>query len=74
MQHKSKANETFGTYTYNICVKHMQHLDKTLAVLKILTATFKNETAETFGTYPCNMCETYATSRLQHTFKTDETL
>jgi hypothetical protein len=26
-----KAVETFGTYTYNICVKHMQYPDKTLA-------------------------------------------
>jgi hypothetical protein len=30
MQNKSEADETFRTYTYNICVKHMQHLDKHL--------------------------------------------
>jgi hypothetical protein len=31
MQHKSEADETFGTYTCNMYVKHMQRRDKTLA-------------------------------------------
>jgi hypothetical protein len=31
MQHTFETNEIFETYAYNMCVKHMQHLDKTLA-------------------------------------------
>jgi hypothetical protein len=31
MQHKSKIDETFEIYTYNIFAKYMEHLDKTLA-------------------------------------------
>jgi hypothetical protein len=33
----SEANETFGTYTYNMCVKHMQYPDKMLATWNIKT-------------------------------------
>jgi hypothetical protein len=31
MQHMFDTAKTFGTYIYNICVKRMQHLDKTHA-------------------------------------------
>jgi hypothetical protein len=31
LQHTSETDETFGTNVCNICVKHIQHPDKTLA-------------------------------------------
>jgi hypothetical protein len=42
MQHTFEANETFETYTWNMCVKHIQHLDKTLPTcnMKTLPATY----------------------------------
>jgi hypothetical protein len=41
MQHTSEADEIFGTYTCNMCVKHIKHPDKTLATcnMKTLIAT-----------------------------------
>jgi hypothetical protein len=39
MQHIFETDETFRTYAYNICVKHMQHPDKQLQHEKTLTAT-----------------------------------
>jgi hypothetical protein len=35
----SEADKTFGTYTHNMCVKHMQHADKTLATCNMKTLT-----------------------------------
>jgi hypothetical protein len=30
MQPTFETDETFGTYAYNMCIKHMQHPDKTI--------------------------------------------
>jgi hypothetical protein len=37
MQHKYEEDETFETYTCNMCVKHMQHPDKTLGTYNMKT-------------------------------------
>jgi hypothetical protein len=64
-----KVDETFITYTWNICVKHTQHPDKN-------TYNLQHENPYCnirlkWLKYFEHMCETYATSRpkhLQHTF------
>jgi hypothetical protein len=49
--------EISGTYNYNIYVKHMQYLDKTLAACnKKHLLQHNTGIAETFGTYSCNIC------------------
>jgi hypothetical protein len=81
MQHLNKADETFRTYTCNICVKTMQHLDKTLATWRYLLQ-HKNKTVKTFGTYSCyiymkhmqNLDQNACNIRLKHMKHFEQTL
>jgi hypothetical protein len=78
MQHKSEADETFGTYTCNIYLKHMQHPNKTLATCNMKhLLQHKIKTTEAFRTYSCNICVKLMQhpdkKRLQHMSEIDET-
>jgi hypothetical protein len=48
MQHTSEVDETFGTYTCNMCVKYIKHQDKNTCNLQHENTQHKTETAETF--------------------------
>jgi hypothetical protein len=61
MQHTTEADETFKTYSCNMCVKHMQHHDKTLA-----NCNMKTLIGVKHMQYPDKKC-------LQHTSEIDET-
>jgi hypothetical protein len=59
LQHKSKTDETFRTYSCNICVwplQHMQHRDKTLTIYVWNKRNIHLQ-------HTCIASATYATSR-----------
>jgi hypothetical protein len=60
-----KTIETFRTCTYNICVKHIKHPNKTLTTcnIKPLAATWDWNSWNIRNILLQHMCETYATSR-----------
>jgi len=77
MQHTSEADETFGTYTYNMCVKYMQQSDKTLPTWNIKTHCNIRWNSWNIRTYSCNICTKHMQhldqKYLQHMSETDKT-
>ena len=79
LQHKTETTETFGTYCCNICVKHMQHLDKKndynirLEIDEIFWTNTYNMLLKHLQHPPIYFCN-IKMKQLQHTSKTSETL
>jgi hypothetical protein len=68
MPHMSEVEETFGIYTCNMFVKHMQHPYKTLATCNIKhLLQHKIEIAKTFRTYSYNICVKHMQHPNKHT-------
>jgi hypothetical protein len=73
MQHIFETDKTFRAYPYNMCVKHMQHPNKTIATWKNTYCNIRlkqlKHLEHTVATYVWKHMQHQDKKRLQHTSK-----